>query len=557
MLEEGYWQRLAKRRWARRSFLKGAGGLAAGAAGASLIGCGGGGEEGPMPQGTPATSPAAEGTPRPGHRLQLAIDANFISIDPHLTVGTGLAIVAWVYGYLFHYSGTLPEEILWDTAEVMEQPDDLTYRFSLRRGVRTPPDGPLVPELEITSEDVVATLERVRDLPGSTAGSFMKQKVDSFDAPDAYSVVVRTKEPYAWTLDVLGAPVGAAIVPKQLIDAGTDLRAQGAGAGPFFLAQYRDGEIASVTRNVNFWGAPLPWIDGIDFRIIMDRAARRTAFLSQQIDMYTAANIREADELRGINDHIIITPEPNLAYASLGMRADREPFKDERVRRAIALGLNRQEFIDKLDFGEGKPDGPVAWGLDFWALDQDELKELQLYDPNEAQSLLQAAGYGDGLSLPTVHPDVQSITDHVTILLEQMKAIGVKLELQPLPLTAWYFDRYQKGDFTFTVAANLAYESPATPLNFFHSDGVVGDGNWHGFSNAEVDAAIDEVHRTLDLNERADLVREAQRVIISDDPPMLNVYSNYAQGGRWDYVKGTKPEMRSLGLYNRDFWLDK
>jgi peptide/nickel transport system substrate-binding protein len=560
MLGEGYWQRVTERRWARRAFLKRAGALAAGAAGASIVGCGGD-DEGPAPQATPQvageTPPAAEETPRPGGRLQNATDVNFVSIDPHLTVGSGLAIVAWIYSSLIHYSDTLPEAILWDTAEEMEQPDGLTYRFSLRRGVRTPPGGPLVPEVEITSEDVVASMERVRDLPGSGGAAFMRRQVDSFEAPDPHTVVVKTKEPYAWALGFLGSPLGGAIIPKQLIEAGTDLRTQGAGAGPFFLEQYRDGEIASVTRNVNFWGSPRPWTDGTDLRIIMDRAARRTAFLSQQTDLYIAATIREAEELQSINDRIIVEEEPTLDYVSLDMRADREPFNDERVRRAIARGLNRQELIDKLDFGAGKPNGPVAWSLDFWALDQEELEGLQPYDPEEARSLLQAAGHGDGLRLPMVYPEGQAASDHVTILLEQMRAIGVELELEPLPVTAWYFDRYLKGNFTFTATPHLPYEGPTTPLNFFHSDGVQGDGNWHGFSDPEVDAAIDGVDRTLDLDERAELIRDVQRLIISKDPPLLPTYSGYNYNGRWDHVKGTKPEMRSLDLFNWDLWLDK
>jgi ABC-type transport system substrate-binding protein len=161
------------------------------------------------------------------------------------------------------------------------------------------------------------------------------------------------------------------------------------------------------------------------------------------------------------------------------------------------------------------------------------------------------------LKLTTVHPEGQATTDQITVLLEQMKAIGVELELQPLPLTAWYFDRYQKGNFTFTVAPNLPYESPSVALHFFHSDGVQGDGSWHGFSDPEVDAAIDQADRTLDLDERAELVREAQRVIISKDPPMLHTFSGYGYTAFWDYVKGQKPEMRSLALYNKDFWLDR
>src|SRR3990172_2357182 len=196
MTDAGYWGRMATRRYARRAFLKGAGALAAGAAGVSAAACSGDDGEGQAPQ---ATLPAVEEAPRPGGRLQVAIDFNFISIDPNLTVGSGIAIVGWIYSFLFHYSGTLPDVMLWDTAEEMERPDDLTYRFSIRRGVRTPPKSPLVPEREITAEDVVATMQRVRDLPGATAGVFMREQVDTFEATDPWTVVVKTKKPYAWT----------------------------------------------------------------------------------------------------------------------------------------------------------------------------------------------------------------------------------------------------------------------------------------------------------------------------------------------------------------------
>jgi hypothetical protein len=101
MLRAGYWQRISRRRWPRRTFLKGAGALAVGAAGVSAVGCSGGNGGGPTPQ---STGPATEGTPRPGHRLQIPVEANFISIDPHLTVGTGIVIDAWVYSYLFRTS---------------------------------------------------------------------------------------------------------------------------------------------------------------------------------------------------------------------------------------------------------------------------------------------------------------------------------------------------------------------------------------------------------------------------------------------------------------------
>jgi len=547
MRDDNCWQRLSRTKTGRRRFLAAA---TAASAAVALAACSGG------KSGGEQNTPEADLTPRRGGRLQLASDANFISIDPHLTVGSGIAIVAWLYTYLFHYSGASPDIMLFDHAEEMEQPDEVTYRFKLRAGVRTPSGHPPIPERELDSQDVLKTFERVRDLPGATAGAFIKERVDSFSAPDGSTFIIKTKAPYAWALDSLGSPAGTGIVPRELIDSNVDLRTGGGGAGPFFLARYRDGEIASVDRNENYWAAPIPHIDGIDFKIIADRSARRNAFLSRQIDLYTPQNVREKDDLER-NKQIIIDKEPSLAYVSPGMRADQAPFKDPRVRRAINRAIDRQAFIDKLAFGDGQPDGVVAWGLDFWALDQDEVAKLQPYDPQDARALLSAAGYADGLELETVYPSDESINDHVTILLEQMKAVGVTLRLQPLPLTAWYFDRYSQGKFTFTVAANLAYESPQIPLAFHHSGGPQGEGNWHGFSDPEVDAIIDRVGQTLEINERQRLVKEAQRLIMSKDPAMVNIFSGNNYNARWDYVRGTRALARSLALFNRDFWLAK
>jgi peptide/nickel transport system substrate-binding protein len=385
----------------------------------------------------------------------------------------------------------------------------------------------------------------------------MKQRVDSFEAPDAYTVVVKTKEPYAWALDSLGSAAGAAVIPKPLIDAGTDLRTQGAGSGPYYLDQYRDGEVASVNRNPDFWSQPRPWMDGIDYRIVLDRAARRTAFLSQQIDLYYPQNVREAEDLTGQDDRITVSNVPSLYYASVNMRADKEPFTDERVRKAIALGVNRDDYINRLAFGEGKPNGPVSWSLDYWAIDQEEVKSLQPFDPEEAKSLLSAAGYDDGLTVPVVHPEQQQTVEHLTILLEQMKAIGVNLDLQVLPLTAWYYDRFQKGDFIMTVAYLLPYENPARPLRYMHTMGVQGDGSWHGYSDPEVDAAIDEMDQTVDRTACAEKCKEVQRLIIAKNPPQLNIFSAYDYTAIWDYVMGSRSDLRSLSLFNPNFWLNK
>jgi ABC-type transport system substrate-binding protein len=96
---------------------------------------------------------------------------------------------------------------------------------------------------------------------------------------------------------------------------------------------------------------------------------------------------------------------------------DRPPFSDDRVREALDIAINRDDYIAKLYFGEARYNGPVPWPLEYWALPQEELRSTLAYDPAKAKQLLSAAGYGDGLELKTPVPSVTDISQTATIIM--------------------------------------------------------------------------------------------------------------------------------------------
>ena len=108
--------------------------------------------------------------------------------------------------------GTFPLE--GDLAESWNQPNETTYVFKLRRGVRWHPKPP-VNGRELTAEDVRYSLERFMTVKGNS-NAYMLKSVERVEAPDRYTVKVTLKEPFAWFLDMLASPMAVAIVAPEV-----------------------------------------------------------------------------------------------------------------------------------------------------------------------------------------------------------------------------------------------------------------------------------------------------------------------------------------------------
>ena len=126
-----------------------------------------------------------------------------------------------------------------DLAESWTQPNETTYVFKLRRGVRWH-NKPPVNGRELTAEDVRYTVERFLTVKGN-ANAYMLRSVDKVEAPDKYTVKFTLKEPFAWFLDMLANPMAVAIVAKEVVDKYGDLKPWESviGTGPWMLDSYR------------------------------------------------------------------------------------------------------------------------------------------------------------------------------------------------------------------------------------------------------------------------------------------------------------------------------
>jgi peptide/nickel transport system substrate-binding protein len=560
----GYWDRFAATRIARRRFLARAAAIGGGAGAFVLVGCSGSSSSS-VSEPTQRTGSSSEpdilnpaNPPRHGGRFVTANAASLGTFDPHLGIAVASAYFPRLYNVLVNQSATKPEFLYHDLAESYEIVDDLTYVFHLRPGVKITPNDLDVPERDLDAEDVRVSLERIRTDPGTVNYAFASQHVDSVTT-DGSTVTVRTKAPYAWFFNRIGQFTNA-IAPRELLAGDLQrLASQAAGAGPFRLTQAREGESAKFDRNPNYYrtdpangNAKLPYVDGLDVLVIFDRATQRTAYESGQIHQLMSGSGAEARSLT----NAVIARDPFFAYISFTMNPTRAPFTDPRVRRAISLAINRQKFIDIVYGGDAQADGLVQWSLGAYALPEAELAELQPYDPDEARRIVAEVG---GIKIKMMYPANTTVLEHsahLPIFLDQLRAADIDVDEDPQEFTTW-ISNYLNLNYDCSLALNQTYETPELPLAFHTEGGPFGDQKYvRGLGDADIDAAVEKVSRTLDYDERLAAVHDAQRIIYEKGPMMLPLVTPYNHLSYRPEVKNIPAGVGTSSYFLNTYWLD-
>jgi peptide/nickel transport system substrate-binding protein len=563
-----YWDRYTRARMSRRTLLHGAATTAVAAGAIAIAGCSSS-DSGAKSSGSPtaAATPSAQpeilnpgGTPRRGGRFVTANSATFGTFDPHLGIQVASAYFPRVYNVLLNQSATRPEWLFMDLARSYETPDDTTYIFKIRPGVRIAPNDLGVPERDLDAEDVRVTLERIRTDSATTQYSFGKQHISSASV-SGDTVTVKTPEPYAWFLNRIGLFLNC-IAPRELLAGDLSrLTAKAAGAGPYRLVELTEGEHARFDANPNYYrkdeareNARLPYVDGLDVKVIFDRVTQRTAFQSGQIHMYWAAGLADAQSLGGRN---AITNEPGFAYISMTMNPRRPPFDDPRVRRAISRAINRQEYVDRVYKGDARADGVIAWSLGAYALSADELDQTyQPFDLEEAKQLVQQVG---GIRFKMMYPAGTTIEDHgahLPIFLGQMANAGIQIDQDPQSFAVW-IGNYHEMNYDCSLALNQLYETPELPLLMHTGGGPFGDNSYiQGLGDPDIEAAVKKANTQLDVPARIEAVHDAQKVIYDKDPimlPLVTPVDHYVYPGS---VRNITTGIGTSNYLLNDFWLD-
>jgi peptide/nickel transport system substrate-binding protein len=411
------------------------------------------------------------------------------------------------------------------------------WEFTLREGVRFHDGTPF------SAEDIAFTFQRIPQVrgPGASYTTHIRP-VQRVEVVDARTVRIHTRGPSPLLPTYLAQVM---LLSRHLhADATTPEFNSGrlaVGTGPFRLVSYTSGDRLVLARNDSYWGERPHWAN-VTYRIIANDAARTAALLAGDVDFIDQVpttdiarmrrdrrfRVSETTSLRVMYitlDGQREAPVPLLA-AVAGGPLDRNPLADIRVRRALAMAIDRRMLVDRVMEGAAlataqfMPPGTFSHVPD---------RPMPTADAEGARRLLAEAGYPDGFALTLLGSNDRYMNDAriVQAIGQMWSRIGVRTTVEAQPYATF-------------IGRATRREAPAALLTWGNSTGEVsvllnsvlrtqnrerghGAANRTLYSNPVMEGLLGQAETEMDDAKREDLLRRAS-VAVLDDVPLIPLY---------------------------------
>ena len=485
------------------------------------------------------------------------------SIHEEATVSTAVPFMS-VFNNLVMFDQNVPknsfESIVPDLATSWKWSEDgKSLAFKLREGVKWHDGKPF------TAKDVQCTFEMLLGddkLRRNPRGAWYSN-VEKVAANGDFDVTFSLKAPQPSLLALLSSgytPIYPCHVPTA------QMRTKPIGTGPFKFVEFKMKESIKLEKNPDYWKKGRPYLDGIEFTIIPDRSTRMLAFTAGKFDMTfpTDVTVPLLKNIRKDAPQAQCSMRDTGVSTNLIVNRDMPPFDNPKIRRALALTLDRQAYIDILSEGEGKMSGAMLPGPDgVWGMPAEMLKTIAGYGDvaksrEQARELMKQAGYGPDkrLKLKVSTRNIATFRDPATILLDHLKQIYIDAELEIID-TAIYYNRVFKKDYV--VALNLTGSAVDDPdVTFFEGYACGSLRNLNNYCDPEMTKLFEAQSRELDQKKRLKMVWEIDRKLQEDIARPIIAQGRAA--GCWQpHVKGVVLHVNSIynGTRFEDVWLDR
>ena len=459
------------------------------------------------------------------------------------------------YDLLVHFSTEdySPAPGLAESWEVSE--DGLTWTFNIRQGVEWHDGEPF------TAHDVAYTYNRVLEERIGAYISYLRL-VETVEAVDDFTLEITTRRP---TTGILSAWVY--IMPEHIwseIDKEERKTFENypnpVGTGPFQVVEWQKGQFFRLEANPDYWGGA-PKVDEIVYRIFNNEDAAVQALRNGEIDFADTLQSTPFESLQGV-ENIETNAANAIAFDEIGINAgadetspssDGHPaLKDVTVRRAMAHAIDKEALVDRVLRGNGKAGQTIVpSSVPFYHYEPTE-DELFEFDPEQANQLLDDAGYedtdGDGVrEMPGggeplrfryfIRSEKNNTANASQFVTSWLEDIGIETRVQALT-DAKLTDVIYEGKFDLFHWGWFPDPDPDFILSVMTCDQRPPDGVWSDsfYCNEEYDKMYLEQKTLLDLDERAEMIKEMQRTVFLDVPyivlweePTLQAY----RSDRW------------------------
>lgn len=483
-----------------------------------LVGCGS--------NSTPAEKPAENTTEQPAETnetpeqpekvlaenqtLIIGADAEPAGIDPHKSTSFSSArVTTKIYESLVQTDENM--NVIPSLAKSWENPDDSTYVFKLKQGVK------FHNGREMTADDVKYSFERILNPDNACIAKSYFKKVTEINVIDEYTVEFKLSEPYAPFMSYLTS-VYASIIPKEVVEENGDLMQVACGTGAFMLDEWIPDNQMTLIKNPEYHVEGQPKLDSVVLSVLPDESSRLAALRTGAVHLTTLGS--QNIELVEKNEDVIVKSYQSKNYTFLGFNMNIEPFNNVKVRQAMSLAVDREELAKIVYNGEAVVSGPVPPAYGKWALDVENNQYFK-QDIEKAKALLKEAGYEDGFEVEiTVPSSYAEVVSTAQVLIQQFEKIGITATIKQLEI-GQYVDAWKTTDHQVMAGLNGSGTDPDRAISFFFN--TEGSANVWGYSDEVFDELTNEGKVTVDPAKRVELYLKAQERLFEQSP---NIFFN-------------------------------
>lgn len=487
-----------------------------------LTGCGG-------DSGTSSTGEA------PAQEVTVAISSTFATLDPALISTTHMAHVYGNMGSNF-YRTDANGVLQYDLGENMEKSEDgLTYTFTIKEGLKWSDGEPLTaehfvygikraigygPDNAYTKKNLVNFIAGAEEAANAAMDVADMTNVGVTALDDTtFQVTLSTPCPYFER--IFSGNVTSPMRPDFALEHDSSWSVNGTypSSGPMALESISPEEEAVLVKNENYWDAENVTLEKATFVVMTDSTAQVNAFRTGDIDI--AMSVPSEVATNAEYESNIVMPEKYVSnyfvLINSGPKAQVEALKDENVRKALALAIDKDTMLNILG---GKAnvrlDGYIPYG--FEGVDGNDFRDEKSYGEfnlEEAKSLMEAAGYNENnhLKFEYLYSNSQFHADVAQILQQMWSQIYVDVELKSIEMGVFY-DYIDNGDFTTCRYANNDSTDPLSYFQLFTTDSQI-DG-CQAITDPVLDQMVEEAYQIIDHDEYIAKLHEIEDYFVEE-----------------------------------------
>lgn len=487
-----------------------------------LTGCGG-------DSGTSSTGEA------PAQEVTVAISSTFATLDPALISTTHMAHVYGNMGSNF-YRTDANGVLQYDLGENMEKSEDgLTYTFTIKEGLKWSDGEPLTaehfvygikraigygPDNAYTKKNLVNFIAGAEEAANAAMDVADMTNVGVVALDDTtFQVTLSTPCPYFER--IFSGNVTSPMRPDFALEHDSSWSVNGTypSSGPMVLESISPEEEAVLVKNENYWDAENVTLEKATFVVMTDSTAQVNAFRTGDIDI--AMSVPSEVATNAEYESNIVMPEKYISnyfvLINSGPKAQVEALKDENVRKALALAIDKDTMLNILG---GKAnvrlDGYIPYG--FEGVDGNDFRDEKSYGEfnlEEAKSLMEAAGYNENnhLKFEYLYSNSQFHADVAQILQQMWSQIYVDVELKSIEMGVFY-DYIDNGDFTTCRYANNDSTDPLSYFQLFTTDSQI-DG-CQAITDPVLDQMVEEAYQIIDHDEYIAKLHEIEDYFVEE-----------------------------------------